>query len=183
MTEKDFIIFALIGVVTLLVIFFLIRFIPAQLKKHRRKKKFEGGKQGEIEAKKFLKHHGFKILQEQATRHAQMLVDDELHEFYVKADYIVKKHGKRALVEVKTGEKAIDPVSIDTRRQLLEYHTLYKPDELYLFDGEHKQLRRIIFPAPVKKKGYLTYLIFFTGLISGIFTGFLFSLVLQSLSP
>ncbi len=81
----------------------------------------------------FLKRKGYRILQEQAALDGCFLVDKKAYKFQVRADFLVSKKGKKAVVEVKTGKKSINPAYPDTRRQLLEYAALYEADEIFIF--------------------------------------------------
>lgn len=110
------------------------------------KKRFDRGRRGEQQARHFLCEAGFEILAEQAEEIGYMYVDDEEVTYKVRADFLVQRAGKTAIVEVKTGRKAVKPSNRDTRRQLFEYARLYEVDSLYFFDAEKMSLKKIVFP-------------------------------------
>ncbi len=64
----------------------------------------------------------------------------------MRADYLVERHGVRAVVDVKTGAVA-NPSSRGTRRQILEYAWVYGVSEAYLFDADEERLHRIGIPT------------------------------------
>ncbi len=103
------------------------------------------GERGERKARQALERMGFTILQEQATHRATLLVNGEPHPYQVRADFLVSLDGETAVVEVKTGERATRPTDSATRRQLLEYLTLFGTRRIYLFDAETMELKSIGF--------------------------------------
>jgi hypothetical protein len=103
-------------------------------------------RRGEQQARGWLEHHGFTVLDEQVTRPSMLIVDGEESPFAVRADYLVERNGVRAVVEVKTGAVA-DPSSRGTRRQILEYAWVYGVSEVYLFDADAERLHRIEVPG------------------------------------
>ena len=111
------------------------------------RRRFRRGIEGEARAKRFLEGRGFRILAEQPELEASMKVDGRVMGYRVRADFLVKKGRRRAVVEVKTGARAVDPASPRTRRQIHEYARLYDVDDVYLFDAEEGVLRRIELPG------------------------------------
>ncbi|MHB1312373.1 MAG: hypothetical protein ACYC3L_10170 [Gemmatimonadaceae bacterium] len=105
-------------------------------------------RRGEEQARPWLERHGFTVLDEQVNQPAFLDVNGEASPFTVRADYLVERHGVRAVVEVKTGAVA-DPSSRGTRRQILEYAWVYGVSEVYLFDADAERLHRIGIPASV----------------------------------
>ncbi len=123
---------------------------------------------GEDRAREYLLRHGFTILEEQATLHPHMWIDDTRTEFTVRADYVVRKHGRRGVVDAKTGTHAPDPASSDTRRQLLEYARCYDVDDVHLFDAERDRLRKIRFDSSGRRRSAVRLFWWFvTGLLLG----------------
>ena len=113
----------------------------------RLRARFDRGRQGEEEAREYLCAAGFEILAEQAEQIGLMYVDEEEVTYRVRADFLVRRGRETAIVEVKTGKKAVKPSNRDTRRQLFEYARLYDVDTLYFFDAEQASLKKIVFPA------------------------------------
>jgi hypothetical protein len=109
------------------------------------RRRFARGAQGEERARAYLLKHGFSISDEQHKLSAHMFVDGEKTDFTVVADYLVRRKGRTGIVEVKTGTRAIDPASRETRRQIFEYYHLYDVDDFYFFDAESERLMAIRF--------------------------------------
>lgn len=109
------------------------------------KKRFKAGATAERNAVPLLKRNGFKITDDQPGRNCFFEVDGEKIKYNVRADYLAERKGKKYVVEVKSGEKAPDPNFSDTRRQLLEYDHVYRPDGLILADMKNVVLKTIEF--------------------------------------
>lgn len=107
--------------------------------------RFRKGRAGEHKARSWLKHHGFRILAEQADLKPAMLVDGQRHHFDIRADFLVSRRGRRGVVDAKTGARAPDPCRSATRRQLLEYAMYYGVDDIFLFDAERGKLVKVSF--------------------------------------
>ena len=135
------------------------------LKNNKLKKRFKKSKIGEFEAKSFLQNLGFTIITEQAPLISSLLVDNKKYNYELKADYLVKKGNKKAIVEVKTGTEASNPLNINTRRQILEYMLLYNVDKVFLFDAQNKKLKEIKF---IFNKMFISKHCILTGIIIGI---------------
>lgn len=135
------IIISLFILITIVVTIYSIK----NLNKYKIKKRFKTGRIGEEKAKDYLIKHGFKILEEQLSLFASMWINGVKHEYEVRIDYLVKKGNTKSIVEVKTGEKAVDPLNSSTRRQLFEYINLYDADNMYLFDADSNKLKEIFF--------------------------------------
>ena len=104
-----------------------------------------------------------------------LFIDDKPHRVTVKADMIVKKGSKTYVAEVKTGEKVTSPKYTDTRRQLLEYYMVYRPNGLILVDMERQKLRTVEYSIlRYDKVVYIDRLIWFSILlVIGFIVGFL----------
>jgi hypothetical protein len=98
-----------------------------------------------VQAARWLERHGFTIVEEQATRTSMLMVDGQSCPFEVRADFVVRKNGRLAVIEVKTGAAAAITSSA-TRRQLLEYAAIYRVDAVYLFDANTDSLYHTHFP-------------------------------------
>ncbi|MBN1578000.1 MAG: hypothetical protein JW913_15680 [Chitinispirillaceae bacterium] len=144
----------------------LYRFFSRMFRRMTIKRRFSRAAEGEADAEAFLRKHGYRIIEQQAQRRMRMLVDGETREYDIRADFIAEKRGRKYVVEVKTGEKAIDPASIDTRRQLLEYAVSYAVDAVYLFNAGGRVLHEISLPAPGRKRG-VGVALFTAGAVAG----------------
>jgi Holliday junction resolvase-like predicted endonuclease len=98
-----------------------------------------------VQAARWLERHGFTIVEEQASRTGMLVVDGQSCPFEVRADFVVRKGGRTAVIEVKTGAAAAITAS-STRRQLLEYAAIYRVDAVYLFDANTDSLYHTHFP-------------------------------------
>ncbi len=121
---------------------------------------------GEKNANKYLRDHGFTILDEQVHIERLIKVDGKSLPFTLRADFIVKKGGHRAIVDAKSGIEAADPANPDTRRRMFEYGCYYDVDEVYIYDDIQKNLKKIVFTdASLKKNNLKPFLI---GFVSGV---------------
>ncbi len=109
------------------------------------KRRFAVGARAEKDAVALLERHGYAILESQASEENVFLVDGEETVSAVRADYVAGKEGKRFVVEVKSGESAPSPTNSATRRQLLEYEHVFRPDGLILAGMHEGKLKRIEF--------------------------------------
>ncbi len=112
----------------------------------RVQRRFSQGRKGEKRAREELLRLGFVIVEEQPRVEAVLVIDGEEHPYTVRGDFLVERGGERALVEVKTGSTATDPLYAPTRRQLREYDALFHVKTLYLLNGKTLTLQRITFP-------------------------------------
>jgi Holliday junction resolvase-like predicted endonuclease len=122
----------------------LYRMVGTWWRNLRMKMRFRRGRAGEEKARKYLLRHGFTILAEQATLKPAMIIGGERRKYDVRADFIVRKKGRRSVVEAKTGAAA-RPWERATRRQLLEYAMNYDVDGVYLYDGNKDSLVEVDF--------------------------------------
>ncbi len=100
---------------------------------------------GERHAERVLEDAGFEILDRQVRCIWWMEVDGEEEEFEIRADLLVERDGERFIAEVKTGEKATDPLFPPTRRQLLEYRLAFDPHRVLLVDAEAEEIMEVSF--------------------------------------
>jgi len=102
--------------------------------------------QGEAEAEELLERAGYRVLERQASRSWTVEVDGEARQAHVRADLLARRDGLLYVVEIKTGERAPNPMLPATRRQLLEYRCAFMPDGLLLADMEAERLVEVAFP-------------------------------------
>lgn len=143
-------------------------------KKADTRQRIERGHQKEVEARIFLKKHGYKIVAEQTEYKHDLVVDGQLLSPPMRIDYMVEKNGKRYIVEVKSGEKATSMWHAPTRRQILEYVLVIPADGVFLLDMEREILSQVIFPKLhiIKKSTTCIYWLFV-----GVILGVLFTMV------
>lgn len=147
---------------------FLFYYINTHFKKYKIKRILKRAKNAEQKAVTVLKRNGYHILDIQKRRPVKIFINDEPHETYVKADFIVKKYSKIYVVEVKTGNQT-KPTSPLVRRQLLEYYLVFKPHGVLLLDMDKIKLSTIKFEAKYFQKDWINYFVVFAiGIILGI---------------
>lgn len=110
--------------------------LAARLRRARRTEK---------EAIHFLAERGYKVIDVQRRVPVVMIVDGREYKGAVQADLVARKGGKIYIVEVKSGRQGEEPGKATTRRQLLEYFLVYRPDGLLLLDMKTRKMHRISF--------------------------------------
>lgn len=118
----------------------------------RLRRRARRGAAGHRAARKLLERRGFEVLAEEHRVPGVVEVDGQRHDYQVRVDYVARRRGRCYCVEVKTGDKAPDPLYRPTRRQLLEYAQLWPLDGVLLLDMETHQLRRVRFPQPGSRR-------------------------------
>ncbi len=151
----------------------LVYWIRSRIKHHRIQRRAQHGHLMEEKASDMLKAWGFRILERNPKIQYTWWMDGEAVDTCVEADYLVSAHGKRWLVEVKTG-RAARPNRRETRRQLLEYATYGDADGLYLLDADRETLELVEFPASGIKGSvpqiWIWLLFFLLGALMGLFS-------------
>lgn len=139
------------------------------------KKRLNRARKSELKAVDLLKKYGFKIIDLQKAENYKFKVDNKSYKATVKADMIVKKGNKTYVVEVKSGKKAPSLKNIATRRQLLEYYLVYRPDGLILVDMEEKKIHSVDYPIvskrSIQRKNIVSLIV--VSFIIGFIVGFL----------
>lgn len=142
----------LIGIVALLsgILLILAGSVINQVLSRAKKRKIlknnrDGGADGELKAKAYLQKNGFTILKEQAHIEKQMIIDGHAQSFTLRADFLVEKDTKTAVVDAKSGVECVNPSNSATRRQLLEYFTCYDVDRVYIYNSIEDKLVSVEF--------------------------------------
>ncbi len=152
-TNQNHIIFLLLAIIIITLTFFILKYkLSEYLKERKVKKRFERGNKLELQAKNFLKNKGYTIVDYQSTYEHRYMVDGEVQYADIQPDYIVKKKGKKYIVEVKSGTTATSLRNRSTRRQLLEYDYVVENDGIFLLDMEHRDLKLIQFKSKAGKR-------------------------------
>lgn len=125
-------------------------------------------RRGEHAARRLLRSLGFTIEREQAPGAMVLRVDGAVHSFALRADYLVRRRGKRYVAEVKTGQRAPDLAHAPTRRQLLEYAQAFDVDGVLLVDPEARRVREIAFRSKAPRASWIWLFAFFAGAIVGV---------------
>lgn len=152
-TNPNHIIFLLLTITIIALAVLIIKYkVKAFLQERKVRKRFERGNRLELQAKNFLKNKGYTIIDYQSTYKHQFIEDGEVQCVEIQPDYIVKKNGKKYIVEVKSGSQAISARNKSTRRQLLEYDYVVENDGVFLLDMENRQLKLIRFKSKAQKR-------------------------------
>ena len=96
---------------------------------------------------RLLHRAGYRVLDTEVTATGAVEVDGERHEYSVRADALVRRWFRRYVAEFKGGASSARPGNRDTRRQLLEYATLFDVHGILLVDADAGRIHRIRFPA------------------------------------
>jgi len=148
---------------------FLFYFFSKKLKRLKIKRILATARKGEKDAVSFLNKEGYDIVDIQKKQSMTTFIDGKPYSGYVQADYIVKKAGKKFVVEVKTGKKTRATTAL-IRRQLLEYFLVFNPHGILLLDMENGTLKKIEFQW-IKRDFSLVGL--FLAAIGGLVLGFI----------
>lgn len=117
----------------------------ARSRRRRSRRRVRAAHTAEVDAGAALRDLGFEVLASQAAGQAHVVVDGARMDASVRADYLVRRWGREAIVEVKNGETCREPHEADTRRQLLEYALVFPGRALYHLDAVTGTLSRIRF--------------------------------------
>lgn len=129
----------------LLVGLVLGRWLAARGRAHDSQRRNRIAQRGEREAESILAASGYEVVDRQVRARFAFLVDGEETEVEVRADLLVRRRGRTLVAEVKTGDAAPDPTYPPTRRQLLEYATVFGADEVLLVDVPARTIRVVSF--------------------------------------
>ncbi|MCG8580517.1 MAG: hypothetical protein MI866_11395 [Bacteroidales bacterium] len=152
-TNQNHIIFLLLGLIIVVLVFLIVRYkIKTYIQERRVRKRFERGNKLELQARNFLKSKGYTIIDYQSTYEHKYMEDGEVMYAEIQPDYIVKKNGKKYIVEVKSGNQAISARNRNTRRQLLEYDYVVENDGVFLLDMENRQLKLVQFKSKMERR-------------------------------
>lgn len=127
--------------------------------------------QAEEDAAGVLRAHGYQILDEQVEHHWTIDVNGEPFAVDLRADYMVKRGGKRYIAEVKSGMSAPSLTTAATRRQLLEYRVAYDVEGILLVDMQAVELNEVDFGDRVEGRegrGYRGAAGFALGVLTGV---------------
>lgn len=99
----------------------------------------------ESDAETLLEREGFTIEGAQVRRTWSVSCDGDTVPIALRADYVVRRNGRRYVADVKTGSRATQLTTAATRRQLLEYRVAYDVDGVLLIDMDAERIREIGF--------------------------------------
>jgi len=107
----------------------------------------------EAEAEKIILKNDYKILEKRKKFSIITYIDGKSHLGFIVADFIVEKDKHIYVVEVKTKEE-FDPTELNTRRKLLEYTYVCRPNGILLLDINSKNIQEISFKLPIAEREY-----------------------------
>ncbi|TAJ08211.1 hypothetical protein DMA11_21350 [Marinilabiliaceae bacterium JC017] len=152
-TNQNHIIFLLLTLIIVALAYLIIKHqVKTYFQERKVRKRIERGNRLELKAKNFLKSKGYSIIDYQSTYQHKYMEDGKVQFADIQPDYIVKKNGKKYIVEVKSGTQAISARNQSTRRQLLEYDYAVENDGIFLLDMENRQLKLIQFKSKMEKR-------------------------------
>jgi len=134
---------AAIGIILLQI--WLLR-MGARLDRRKRRRRARRAMHGEETARRFLKRSGYRVVDTQAPEEWRVHCGDEEWLIDLRADFLVERHGRRFVAEVKTGSENASVGHAQTRRQLLEYLLAYDVDGVLLVDIDAKHIDEVHFP-------------------------------------
>jgi len=105
------------------------------------------GRSAERSAVKLLRRAGYRIVERQPTARVEVQVDDRIESFLVRGDLLVRHRRRLYLAEIKGGAGSGTIAHRATRRQLLEYATLFPVDGVLLVYVPARRIQRVRFPA------------------------------------
>ena len=102
------------------------------------------GRKAEKYAEKLLISNGYKVLNKQFKLESYLYEEKKKITFTVIPDFLVSKDHINYIAEVKTGYSAL-VTDRNTRRQLLEYTTIFNVNKALLVDITRKKIKLIEF--------------------------------------
>jgi hypothetical protein len=117
-----------------------------------RRRQWSRAQKAEAHAPMLLERLGYIVLGAQVEATYSLLVDGQSMPISVRADYLVSRHGRRFVAEVKSGRLAPLLATPTTRRQLLEYLVAFQADGVLLVDGETRTVHEVGFPVPSRAR-------------------------------
>lgn len=152
-------------------------------RRQRWRRRLRRGRWGEEQAPALLEKLGFEVLAAEERLEGVVEVDGEARSFEVRVDFMVRRRRRIYAVEVKTGERAPDPLQRSTRRQLREYAALLGVDGLFLLDMEARELHDVRFPELAARVGSRRGLLWavLLAVTAGLLLGFAAGLLLAPL--
>lgn len=102
----------------------------------------------QVDAQALLEREGYVVLGAEVRRTWSVSCDGQALPVELRADYLVRRDGRRYVADVKTGAQATKITTAATRRQLLEYQVAYEVRGVLLVDMVAERVREIGFDLP-----------------------------------
>lgn len=132
----------LLALVALAVVLLVRRMLRSGVAHRRARRSLRGEKR----AAALLRDRGYRVHDAQLSITYHPRLAGQSWPVALRADYLVTRHGKRYVAEVKTGERAPSLGHPPTRRQLLEYSVAFEVDGVLLVDVEAGLVQEVEFP-------------------------------------
>jgi hypothetical protein len=100
---------------------------------------------GERRGERLLARAGYRVLERQPRRRAQLTYGGEAVRYEVRADALAARGSRIFVAEMKTGALVSDLHHGPTRRQLLEYNLVFGADGVLLIDVLGGTVREVCF--------------------------------------
>jgi len=105
------------------------------------------GRRAERRALTLLKRAGYRVVETQPSASVAVQVDGQEQRFVVRGDLLVRRRRRLYLVEIKGGVAGGTVAHRATRRQLLEYATVFDVDGTLLVDVPGARVQCVSFPG------------------------------------
>ncbi len=125
----------------------------------------------EAKGERLLRRYGFHIEALQEPLEGRVIVGGKPITYQLRPDALVSRKGRRYVAEIKTGSVAGNPLSKETRRQLLEYQFFSERDSLLFVNADEGTLTEVRFDISKRKKGKGILLVAAGALFAGFITG------------
>jgi hypothetical protein len=110
------------------------------------------GRRAERRARTLIKRAGFRVVDVQPSATVLVNVDGRDERFLVRGDLLVRKRRRLYLVEIKGGAGGGSVAHRGTRRQLLEYATVFDVHGTLLVDVPGARIQQVTFPELGKSR-------------------------------
>ena len=110
------------------------------------------GRRAERRARTLIKRAGFRVVDTQPSATVVVNVDGRDQTFLVRGDLLVRKRRRLYLVEIKGGAGGGTVAHRGTRRQLLEYATVFDVHGTLLVDVPGARIQQVTFPELNKSR-------------------------------
>lgn len=114
--------------------------------RHRAARTRRLGRRGARRALAFLEYEGYRIVDTEVVAQGRLAIDGRVRTYQVRADAIVRRRRRTYVAELKGGAEVSRITDRHTRRQLLEYASVFDVDGILLVDGRRRVIHRITFP-------------------------------------
>jgi len=137
-----------LGAIALLVLQSVRLWVARSRPRRRLERNRRAGVEGEILAERLLRERGYEVEGRQVGGSYELLVDGAPRRVVVRADFVVRRGGRRFVAEAKGGRVAGQLETIATRRQVLEYCVAFDVEGVLLVDARAGEVSLVQLPRP-----------------------------------